>query len=204
MLPCVSLLTGWALTFAQLLYCLNAFWAAGSFAAAAGFATFAASIDVRTEVPIAYPVVLGVAPVHTSVTVSPDEGTLLDPFRTVSASFIGPDLLRDRPGARTEFDDRSGSCEIDVIQNAVRHRPAGGDSGRNCAALGEEFGEEESDIGEARRTRRQGGFDKGGFSHVGVQRIAAHIVSIDKKSRPAPNRVPTRATDCGRAGEAAM
>ena len=27
------------------------------------------------------------------------EGTILDPFRTVSASFIGPDLLRDPPSA---------------------------------------------------------------------------------------------------------
>ena len=68
-------------------------------AGGAGFATFAASIDVRTEVPIAYPIVLAVAPVRASVTVSPGEGTLLDPFRTASASFIGPDLLRDRPSA---------------------------------------------------------------------------------------------------------
>src|SRR5439155_2017179 len=39
------------------------------------------------------------APVSASVTVTPDEGTLLAPFRPASAVFIGPDVLRDRPSA---------------------------------------------------------------------------------------------------------
>jgi TonB-dependent receptor-like protein/carboxypeptidase family protein len=67
--------------------------------AAPGFSTFAASIDVRSEIPVALPVRLRVAPIATTVVVSPSIPTLVDPSRTGSATVLAGDLLRDRPSA---------------------------------------------------------------------------------------------------------
>ena len=67
---------------------------------APGFATLQTIVDVRSEIPRAYPITPRVAPVQASVTVSAGEATLLDPYRPSSAQFIGPDVLRDRPSAR--------------------------------------------------------------------------------------------------------
>src|SRR5262245_56558116 len=47
--------------------------------AAAGFTTFSATVDVRSEIPLRYPVTLTVAPVTATVDVSPAEPPLLDP-----------------------------------------------------------------------------------------------------------------------------
>jgi hypothetical protein len=63
-----------------------------------GFTLFTTLIDVRSEVPLAYPVTLAVAPLQTAVTVTASEGrTLLDPYRPGAANYLGADLLRDRP-----------------------------------------------------------------------------------------------------------
>ena len=67
---------------------------------AAGFAAFSAVVDVRSEVPQSYPIVLSVAPMAATVTVSADPGaTLLDPFRPSSIEYLGAELLRDRPSS---------------------------------------------------------------------------------------------------------
>jgi hypothetical protein len=67
---------------------------------APGFTPAEAIIDVRSEIPRAWPVTLTVAPLQANVTVNAGERTLLDPYRPSSAQFIGADLLRDRPSAR--------------------------------------------------------------------------------------------------------
>lgn len=67
---------------------------------APGFAPASTIIDVRSEIPRAFPVTLTVAPVQTNVTVSAGEQTLLDPYQPSTAQFIGSDVLRDRPSAR--------------------------------------------------------------------------------------------------------
>jgi hypothetical protein len=64
-----------------------------------GFALFSTSIEVRSEVPISYVATLRVAPQQAVVTVTSGPGTLLDPFRAGSVSFLGADFLRDRPSA---------------------------------------------------------------------------------------------------------
>ena len=64
-----------------------------------GFTPFTTLIDVRSEIPLAYPVTLAVA-LQTAVTVTASEGrTLLDPYRPGAANYLGADLLRDRPSA---------------------------------------------------------------------------------------------------------
>ena len=64
---------------------------------AAGFSVFSSVIDVRTEVPQPYPIVLSVAPLAAAVTVSAGPGeTLLDPYRPSSVEYLGAELLRDR------------------------------------------------------------------------------------------------------------
>jgi hypothetical protein len=67
---------------------------------AAGFSTFSSVIDVRSEVPRSYPIVLSVSPVTAAVTVSAAPGdTLLDPYRPAAVEYIGADLVRDRPSS---------------------------------------------------------------------------------------------------------
>jgi len=65
-----------------------------------GFAAFSSVVDVRSEVPQSYPIVLSVAPMTASVTVSSEAGdTLLDPYRPAAVEYLGAELLRDRPAS---------------------------------------------------------------------------------------------------------
>src|SRR5437588_11972730 len=60
-----------------------------------GFAPFSALLEIRSEVPLEYPVTLRVAPIETSLTVN-DSETLLDPHRTAPAYYIGDEEISDR------------------------------------------------------------------------------------------------------------
>src|SRR5437899_1583471 len=60
-----------------------------------GFAPSANLVEIRSALPKQLKVVLGVAPLETTVTVS-DEETLIDPHRTAPSNRIGADTLRDR------------------------------------------------------------------------------------------------------------
>jgi hypothetical protein len=65
-----------------------------------GFAADVALLDVRSELPIDHRVVLAVAPVQVTLSVSgADESTLLDPFRASAVRYLGAEVLRDRPGS---------------------------------------------------------------------------------------------------------
>ena len=64
-----------------------------------GFAAHVSTVDVRSELPVAHAVVLRVAGVTTTVTVSPGDSTILDPFRAGAVHHIGADALRERPAA---------------------------------------------------------------------------------------------------------
>jgi TonB dependent receptor/Carboxypeptidase regulatory-like domain len=65
-----------------------------------GFAAFSSVVDVRSEVPQSYPIVLSVAPMTAAVTVSAAPGeTLLDPYRPAAVEYLGAELLRDRPAS---------------------------------------------------------------------------------------------------------
>ncbi len=63
-----------------------------------GFAPFSSLVEIRSAIPRQLKVVLGVAPVETTVTVSEDE-TLIDPHRTSPVNRIGAETLRDRETA---------------------------------------------------------------------------------------------------------
>ena len=63
-----------------------------------GFGSFSALVEIRSEVPLDYPVTLRVAPIETAIVVK-DSATLLDPHRTAPVYYIGDDTLRDRLGA---------------------------------------------------------------------------------------------------------
>ena len=66
----------------------------------AGFTPVSVLIDVRSEIPLTYPVTLGLAPIRAVVNVQTVEtATLLDPYRAGAANLLGVDLLRDRPSA---------------------------------------------------------------------------------------------------------
>ena len=60
-----------------------------------GFATFSDVVEIRSAIPLDYPIVLGVAPIETTITVNAAE-TLVDPHRTGTAYRIGADTLQDR------------------------------------------------------------------------------------------------------------
>ncbi len=63
-----------------------------------GFAPFSSLVEIRSAIPKQLKIVLGVAPVETTVTVSEDE-TLIDPHRTGPVNRIGAETLRDRETA---------------------------------------------------------------------------------------------------------
>jgi hypothetical protein len=63
-----------------------------------GFAPSATLVEIRSALPKQLKVVLGVAPLETTVTVS-DEETLIDSHRTAPSNRIGADTLRDRETA---------------------------------------------------------------------------------------------------------
>ena len=63
-----------------------------------GFAPYAAVVDIRSAVPLPYPVTLSLAPLAASVRVAPDAPPLID-IRSGTASFVSGDLLRSRPSA---------------------------------------------------------------------------------------------------------
>jgi hypothetical protein len=63
-----------------------------------GFATQAASLEIRSEIPLEQRLVMGVAPIETAVVVK-DDDTLLDPSRSGSMQYVGSDQLRDRRSA---------------------------------------------------------------------------------------------------------
>ena len=67
----------------------------------AGFAPDMTRVDVRSELPIDHRVVLALAPVQVTVSVSGDSegGTLLDPFRASAVRYLGAEMLRDRPAS---------------------------------------------------------------------------------------------------------
>ncbi len=60
----------------------------------AGFAPHTVLLEIRSEVPVRHRVVLGVAPVETTVVVH-DQDTLLDPHRTGTVHYAGADRLRE-------------------------------------------------------------------------------------------------------------
>ena len=60
-----------------------------------GFAAFSDVVEVRSAIPLEYPIILGVAPIETTITVNAAE-TLIDPHRTGTAYRIGGDTLQDR------------------------------------------------------------------------------------------------------------
>ena len=74
-----------------------------------GFIPFSGLVEIRSEVPLDYKVVLGVAPIETSVVVE-DSETLIDPHRTAPAFYVGEETLRDRTASIP------GRTVIDLIQ----------------------------------------------------------------------------------------
>jgi len=64
-----------------------------------GFAPYSSVVDIRSPVPLRYPITLSLAPLVASVRVAPDAAPLIDPYRSGTASFVGADLLRSRPSA---------------------------------------------------------------------------------------------------------
>lgn len=60
-----------------------------------GFASYTSLVEIRSALPEALKIVLGVAPVETTVTVSVD-ATLIDPHRTSSVNRIGNDEIQGR------------------------------------------------------------------------------------------------------------
>jgi hypothetical protein len=65
-----------------------------------GFALYAATVDVRSALPLEHTAILRLAPLAASVSVSASgEATLLDPTRTGSVRYVGADQLRERQGA---------------------------------------------------------------------------------------------------------
>src|SRR5437867_7207734 len=60
-----------------------------------GFAPFAGLLDIQSALPTEYHVTLGLAPLQTQATVSPDE-TLLDVQRTSTLNRIGAETLQRR------------------------------------------------------------------------------------------------------------
>lgn len=69
----------------------------------AGFAPFESLVEIRSEVPLAYPVTLAVSPIETQVLVS-DAATLLDPRRTAAEQFVGAETIQKQ---RTALPGRS-------------------------------------------------------------------------------------------------
>lgn len=63
-----------------------------------GFAVFSDSIEIRSAVPAEYRVILRIAGMNTSVTVS-DAETLIDPHGTGTINRIGSAVIEDRPGS---------------------------------------------------------------------------------------------------------
>ena len=63
---------------------------------APGFSPYAATIDVRSELPVEHAASLKLAQVQAAVNVSADAATLLDPYRSSAATFLGGEQLRDR------------------------------------------------------------------------------------------------------------
>ena len=63
-----------------------------------GFQSSVSLIEIRSELPLTYRVVLGVLPIQTEVDVS-DAATLLNPERTGASQQIGSSTLRDRPAS---------------------------------------------------------------------------------------------------------
>jgi len=62
-----------------------------------GFATFSGRLEIRSVVPLEFPVALTIAPIRSDVTVSAAE-TLLDPGRTAAVQRIGVDAVQRRTG----------------------------------------------------------------------------------------------------------
>jgi hypothetical protein len=63
-----------------------------------GFQPSTSLIEIRSELPLTYRVVLGVLPIQTEADVS-DTATLLNPDRTGASQQIGSSTLRDRPAS---------------------------------------------------------------------------------------------------------
>ncbi len=61
----------------------------------AGFLTYSSLTEIRSELPKALPVVLGVLPIETAVSVRESE-TLVDPNRTGTAYYVGSQQLKER------------------------------------------------------------------------------------------------------------
>ena len=57
-----------------------------------GFTAFSDVVEIRSAIPLEYPIILGVAPIETTITVNAAE-TLIDPHRTGTAYRIGGDTL---------------------------------------------------------------------------------------------------------------
>lgn len=59
------------------------------------FSPFSALVEIRSELPLALKAVLRIAPLSIEVVVA-DADTLIDPHRTGTVYFVGPEALRDR------------------------------------------------------------------------------------------------------------
>lgn len=75
-----------------------------------GFAPYRGTVEIRSEVPVALPVKLALKPVETAVSVTESE-TLLDPAQAGSASYLGPEALRNRKAAAP------GRSVIDLVNS---------------------------------------------------------------------------------------
>lgn len=76
-----------------------------------GFAPWTGLVEIRSELPLDYQVILGVAPIETTVTIT-DSDTLLDPHRTGTVFYLGADSLRERRSSQP------GRGVVDLVQTA--------------------------------------------------------------------------------------
>lgn len=63
---------------------------------APGFSPYSSTIDVRSEIPVEHAATLKLAQVQAVVNVSAASATLLDPYRSSAATFLGGEQLSDR------------------------------------------------------------------------------------------------------------